>query len=204
MDSPAIFKGTKEGILIFLNPDYKFEEVLHYLEQVLNERKVFFSGSSLIIEPNNYNLIDENIERLTQLFKRFGIAFSIKGIGAISQKEEVTVNYGESGKTIVISHTLRAGQLIRFDGNIVVLGDINEGAEITISKSAYVFGVVRGIINAGESVISLGFMPMRMIIGKSIFNNENSGKTYRKPRIAKVENGKIVIKVLGEKKSIRR
>ena len=206
MNNPAIFKGTDNGIIVLLDPEKRFSEILIYLNRVLEERKVFFSGANLIVEPNGLNLSDYEINELSELFKKFGISFSIKGVGAISQKEIIPLgqkNENEN-KTIVISHTLRAGQVINFNGNVVVLGDINEGAEVTVGGSAYIFGMVRGIINAGESVVSLGYKPLRMIIGKTVFDNNLSGKTYRKPRIAKVENGKITIKVLGEKKSIRR
>ncbi len=206
MNNPAIFKGTDNGIVVLLDPEKHFSEILIYLNRVLEERKVFFSGANLIVEPNGLSLSSYEINELSELFKKFGISFSIKGVGAISQKEVIPLGQKneDENKTIVISHTLRAGQVINFDGNVVVLGDINEGAEVTVGGSAYIFGMVRGIINAGESVVSLGFKPLRMIIGKTVFDNNLSGKTYRKPRIAKVENGKITIKVLGERKSIRR
>jgi septum site-determining protein MinC len=204
MNSPASFKGTDHGIIVLLNPEFFFDEILSYLSKILDERRVFFSGANLIVEPNGVLLSEQKIGKLSELFKKFGITFSIEGMGKISQKEVLPLENKKEGGTTIIPHTLRAGQVINFDGNVVILGDINEGAEVNVTGSVYVFGIVRGIVNAGNSVVSLGFMPLRMMIGKVVFDNSKSGKTYRKPRIAKVENGKIEVKVLGEKKSIRR
>ncbi len=205
MVNPVIFKGTKEGIIAILNPSFSINEIFNYLEKILEERKVFFSGADLEVDPNGINLTETDIDHLKRIFSRFGIGFSLKGTGIKIEKEVIAPKQEtQSPQTIIISHTLRAGQLIRHNGNVVILGDINEGAEVNATGSIYVFGVVRGIVNAGESVISLGFMPLRMTIGNIIFDNNKSGKTYRKPRIATVSNGKIEVKVLGEKKSIRR
>ncbi len=204
MISPATFKGVDNGIVVLLNPEISFKVIIDYLRTILEERKVFFSGAHLTVEPNGRNLTKQEIEELSEIFKKFGISFSIKGIGTITKKEIVNTEKNDKDKTVIINHTLRAGQVVNITGNVVILGDINEGAEVTVTGNAYIFGMVRGIVNAGESVVSLGFKPLRMIIGKTIFDNKLSGKTYRKPRIAKVENGKIVVKVLGEKKSLRR
>ncbi len=205
MINPVVFKGVKDEIVAILNPNFGMRDIVAYLEKILNERKVFFSGADMEVDPNGIELGESDIEELKSVFSRFGIQFRLKGTEIEVKKEEVKPKPEEQAqKTIVISHTLRAGQLIRHNGNVVILGDINEGAEVNATGSIYVFGVVRGIVNAGESVISLGFMPLRMTIGNVIFDNSKSGKTYRKPRIARAENGKIVVKVLGEKRSVRR
>ncbi len=204
MISPAMFKGVDNGIVVLLNPDVSFEEIIDYLGKILEERKVFFSGAHLTVEPNGRDLTKQEIEELSELLKKFGISFSINGLGTITKKEIVKTEKNNKDKTVIIDHTLRAGQVVNITGNVVVLGDINEGAEVTVTGNAYIFGMVRGIVNAGESVVSLGFKPLRMVIGKTVFDNNLSGKTYRKPRIAKVEDGKIIVKVLGEKKSLRR
>ncbi len=205
MTNPVTFKGMKDKIIAILSPSFSLNEIFEYLEKILEERKVFFSGANLEVDPNGINLTENNIEQLKKIFSRFGIEFSLKGTN-IKIGKELIIPQSEiqSPKTIIISHTLRAGQLIKHNGNVVILGDINEGAEVDATGSIYVFGIVRGIVNAGESVISLGFMPLRMTIGNVIFDNSRSGKTYRKPRIATATNGKIDVKILGEKKSIRR
>ncbi|MGC9125338.1 MAG: septum site-determining protein MinC, partial [Caldisericaceae bacterium] len=98
---------------------------------------------------------------------------------------------------------LRSGQVVKFDGDVVILGDVNEGAEIEAQGGVYVFGIVRGIVSAGDKVVSLGFQPLRMTIGKKLFDGIITDKSYRKPRVAEIEDGEIVFKMIGEVKSLR-
>ena len=51
--------------------------------------------------------------------------------------------------TMMIQRTLRSGQNVNFDGNVVVLGDVNGGAEIVASENIVVLGALRGVAHAG-------------------------------------------------------
>ena len=51
--------------------------------------------------------------------------------------------------TLLVRRTLRSGQRVRFDGNVVVLGDVNPGAEITARGDIVVMGWIRGLAHAG-------------------------------------------------------
>lgn len=204
MEKPAIFKGSKEGIVLVVNPESPFNEVIDFLNKTFEERKLFFSGASVILNPNGRLIAEEELGEMADVFARYGLSFKIMGEEKVYGKEVIASRDLNEEKVALIPNTIRSGQAINFDGSIVVLGDINEGAEINVSKSVYVFGIIRGIVNAGESVVSLGFQPLRMTIGKKQLGKELSDKTYRKPRIAKIENGEVVFKVVGEKQSLRR
>ncbi|HNH79876.1 MAG TPA: septum site-determining protein MinC, partial [Anaerolineales bacterium] len=45
--------------------------------------------------------------------------------------------------------TLRSGTRVEFPGNIVIVGDVNPGAEIVAEGNVVVWGRVRGMIHAG-------------------------------------------------------
>lgn len=203
MDKAAVFKGSKEGIVLVVNPNLEFSSILEFLSKTLEERKLFFSGASLLLDTNGRTFSNDELRNLEALFKKYGVSFRIKGEEKIYGKELLKTADLKEEKVAIISHTLRSGQYINFDGSVVILGDINEGAEVNASKNIYVFGIVRGIINAGEKVISLGFQPLRMSIGKKMLEVTPGDKSYRKPRIAELENGEIVFKVIGEKRSLR-
>ncbi len=203
MDKAAVFKGSKEGIVLVVNPNLEFSSVLEFLSKTLEERKLFFSGASLLLDTNGRTFSNDELRNLEALFKKYGVSFRIKGEEKIYGKEPLKTADLKEEKVAIISHTLRSGQYINFEGSVVILGDINEGAEVNASKNIYVFGIVRGIINAGEKVISLGFQPLRMSIGRKMLEVTPGDKSYRKPRIAELENGEIVFKVIGEKRSLR-
>lgn len=52
-------------------------------------------------------------------------------------------------KTLYLKQTLRSGQLVSFDGNIIIIGDCHSGSEIIASGDITVWGVLSGIAHAG-------------------------------------------------------
>ena len=44
---------------------------------------------------------------------------------------------------------MRSGQKIEFEGSIVVLGDVNGGAEVIAGENIVILGVLRGLAHAG-------------------------------------------------------
>lgn len=53
--------------------------------------------------------------------------------------------------TLYIQRTLRSGQSISSDGNIVIIGDVNPGSEIIAKGDITVWGVLGGIAHAGSA-----------------------------------------------------
>lgn len=107
--------------------------------------------------------------------------------------------------------TLRSGQSIEVDGSIVILGDINPGAQVIAGGNVVVLGSIKGIITAGNPsdqsafVAALSMDPMQIKIGDIIArapDHKDSGKRRRlrrkkeepmEPKIAFVENNSIFI-----------
>jgi septum site-determining protein MinC len=63
-------------------------------------------------------------------------------------EEQKHVDVAEDS-ALFITKTLRSGKRIEFPGNVVVLGDVNAGAEIIAEGHVVVWGRVRGMIHAG-------------------------------------------------------
>lgn len=66
--------------------------------------------------------------------------------------EDVRKHLRETEKlpTLYIQRTLRSGQSISSDGNIVIIGDVNPGSEIIAKGDITVWGVLGGIAHAGS------------------------------------------------------
>ena len=45
--------------------------------------------------------------------------------------------------------SLRSGQKIEFEGSLVILGDVNGGAEVLAGENIVVLGILRGMAHAG-------------------------------------------------------
>lgn len=202
---PATFKGSNEGVVLYIYPEAQFDFVISYLTKFLEENKLFFSGASIVIDAPEREFSEEEIIKLEDVFKKYAISFRLKGMEKVFAKEEVSKNASaNSEKLLVIPHTLRSGQAVNFDGNVVILGNVNEGAQIEAGLDVYVFGIIKGIINAGRRVVSLGFQPLRMSIGKKPFEEDLTDKSYKKPRVIEIEGEELVIKPVGEPEKKRR
>lgn len=67
-------------------------------------------------------------------------------------EEEIRKYNKETEKlpTLYIHRTLRSGQSISSEGNIVIIGDVNPGAEIVAKGDITVWGILGGIAHAGS------------------------------------------------------
>jgi septum site-determining protein MinC len=106
-----------------------------------------------------------------------------------------------NAKSIFISHTLRSGQRVECEGDIVVLGDVNDGAEVIAGGSIAVMGVLCGLAHAGATgradvvVAANELRPKQLRISGKIAmfpESEISGV----PEIAEYSKGSIVIRAI--------
>ena len=63
--------------------------------------------------------------------------------------EENSVNT-ESLPTLYINQTLRSGQTVSYEGNILIIGDAHPGSEIVATGDITVWGILGGIAHAGS------------------------------------------------------
>ncbi len=63
-------------------------------------------------------------------------------------KEDIEL---EEFPTKYIKQTIRSGQVINYDGNIVIIGDCHPGSEITAAGDITVWGILSGIAHAGAN-----------------------------------------------------
>ena len=50
-----------------------------------------------------------------------------------------------------VKRTVRSGVRLEYEGNVVVLGDVNPGAEVVAGGSVVVWGRLRGVVHAGAA-----------------------------------------------------
>lgn len=110
---------------------------------------------------------------------------------------------------VVVRRTLRSGHRLVYDGDVVILGDVNPGAEVLAAGDVVVFGRLRGIVHAGfrgeagAVVASLAMEPIQLRIARWIGrapDEEPPGTGERRsvapaagPEIAYVRDGRVVI-----------
>lgn len=119
--------------------------------------------------------------------------------------EENSVNT-ESIPTLYLNQTLRSGQTVNYEGNILIIGDAHPGSEIIAGGDITVWGILGGIAHAGSNgnitskvrALKLNAIQLR-IAGLYARRNDTLNVPYVQksneftPEEALIEDGKIVI-----------
>lgn len=112
----------------------------------------------------------------------------------------------ETLPTLYLNQTLRSGQTVNYEGNILIIGDAHPGSEIVAGGDITVWGILGGIAHAGSQgnitskvrALKLNAIQLR-IAGLYARRNDTLNVPYVQksdeftPEVAQVEEGKIVI-----------
>lgn len=121
------------------------------------------------------------------------------------EAEENTVDT-KTLPTLYLHQTLRSGQTVTYEGNVLIIGDAHPGSEIIADGDVTVWGILGGIAHAGKKgnitakvrALKLNAIQLR-IAGLYARRNDTLNVPYVQktneftPEEAQVEDGKIVI-----------
>lgn len=212
-------KGTKDGLLINISEHLNYEETKNCIEEMISSNIKFFKGANVISLRIPHLDEKEGQQLLKSLKKRFQISFDIRYGKKIleeqtSQKEEESDIIEENKMLAQENHkpskfirmTMRSGSSVEFDGNIVVLGDVNPGAQIVASGNIIVMGSLRGLAHAGCRGDAKAFVaanklePLQLRIAHMIaISPEDSQMVLPGPQLAYINDKHIVIETCSAK-----
>jgi septum site-determining protein MinC len=98
-------------------------------------------------------------------------------------------------RTTQVHGTVRSGRIVRFDGDVVLIGDVNPGAQVSATGDIFVLGKIKGEVHAGSAgdansfIFSLGHTASQLRVGEAQLTNESV--ECDSPTIAFVENNQI-------------
>ncbi len=142
----------KDNITIKLNEEASQEDIMYALRKKIPDLKKLYKGEHTPIVITGKVLKNKEIDEVQDLIKKY-IDVKIKfesprtlGLHGIVK----TYN-----KEIAISETkfhrgaVRSGQKIEFEGSLVIMGDVNDGAEVIAGDNIVILGALRGLAHAG-------------------------------------------------------
>lgn len=146
MTETVTFKMNKSGLGIILDDSPDFPAVKRSLMKKLTESEEFFQGAKMKVIIKGRELEKEEFEELKELI------FEKTGFEDVSE-DIVTFDWSKNtveGNTKFFRGTMRCGNSIWFKGNVVVMGDVNPGAEIIATGNILITGVLKGVVHAGS------------------------------------------------------
>ena len=192
----------KNEILIKLSDNAEQKDIVENLKKKIQELKKMYKNEKTPIRVTGKILKNKEIDEIQKLIKKYidvEIDFDMpKSLGLSSIKR--TFN-----KEIAISETkfhrgsLRSGQKMESEGSLVILGDVNSGAEVMASDNIVVLGALRGLAHAGakgnkQAIIAAGLLDTVQIrIANIVKEIDRDEEPLHKQAYVSVVDNNIVI-----------
>jgi septum site-determining protein MinC len=223
-------KGIKEGLLITLG-EGEWGALEESVIKSIEAKQSFFQGARIALNVGSHDLRaaelgalrDKLSERGVSLWavlssskitrdtsKTYGLITSIVN-PKVELESEAAARFDTSlpGESAVMVHrTMRSGFKITHTGHVVVIGDVNPGAEIVASGSVVVWGRLRGVVHAGAEgdekavVCALRLEPTQLRIASYIaVTPKHKGRAM--PEMASIKNGQVIAEHWNDKEGGR-
>ncbi|MCI8759880.1 MAG: septum site-determining protein MinC [Clostridia bacterium] len=192
----------KNEIIIKLNEEAEQAEIMIALTKKLTELKKLYQDETTPIIVTGKILKNKEIDEIQELIKSkidVEIDFDMpKGLGLHSIKKTFE-------KEIAISETkfhrgsLRSGQKVESEGSLVIIGDVNSGAEVIASDNIIVLGALRGLAHAGakgnkQAIIAAGLVDTVQIrIANVVKEIDRDEEPMHKQAYVSIVEDKIII-----------
>lgn len=210
MNHPVIIKGTKSGIIVHLSDELPFEELREKVCEKFRSSADFLGEAQIALSFEGRRLSDEEQLILVDCITENSSLDIVCVIDDNAEREAYFSRTLEEKLMALNSNTgqfykgtLRSGQVLEFDTSIVILGDVNAGAQVVSAGNVVILGKLLGNVYAGASgrensfVVALQMNPTQIRIGDVIARSpDEKQKTANETKIAFSQDGNIYIEPL--------
>lgn len=201
MRNPVGISMKKDEIIIRISEKATYEEAKECLNKKIPALKKLYKTEKTPILVTGKILKNKEIEEIKRIITDeidVTIAFDspkelgLYGIKKVFEKEV------ETSETKFYKGSLRSGQKIEFEGSLVILGDLNGGAEAIAGENIVVLGTLRGLAHAGakgnkKAIISTNKIECPQIRIANIVKEMEKEELEQECKFAFVEDEKILI-----------
>lgn len=147
MTEAVTFKGQNGGLELAWSDKADFVAIMAALAAKLTAASDFFPAGTAIRLPAADRLAAAEKAQLIALLAEHGLVCqeetAVREPGAAEERENYEI------QALVVNRTLRSGQKVAYDGAVVVIGDVNAGAQVIAGGDIIILGACRGMAHAG-------------------------------------------------------
>lgn len=202
---PVMLKGNKSGIRIILDEKLSFEELLEKVTEKFQNNADFLGDNRVVVAFDGRELSDEEEAVLLHTIQENS---KLKIVCVIDEDKEREMLYErtlqeklmaiDSNSGQFFKGNLRSGQVMEFETSIVILGDVNVGAQVVSTGNVIVLGKLNGTVYAGASgredafIVATKMNPIQIRISDVIARTPDEKETPSNvPQIAYLKDGAI-------------
>ena len=199
-DDRIFIKGNKLGINAIINMDKfgNFDEMLDSLVEKLSRGKKFYKGATLTVTTDLKYINERQISKLKDvLFDEILIKDCI--FEERLEKQSSVFSGVYEGRTKFVRKTVRSGQCLNYAGNLIIIGDVNNGGEVRAHGNVIVLGDLKGKVFAGDNgnenaiIAAYSLEPeLISISGKITISPDDFEKTGY-PEVARLNENNIIV-----------
>lgn len=142
----------KEETIIKIDDNAEQEQIIKELTSKISELSKMYKEENIPIRVTGKILKNSEIDEIRELITQkinVNVNFDTPttlGLHSIvrSYKKDV-----ETSETLFHKGSLRSGQKLEVEGSVVIIGDVNSGAEVIAADNIIVIGKLRGLAHAG-------------------------------------------------------
>ena len=190
-------------VIIKISEDAGYDSIIKELKHKVIQLKKLYKEEKTPIEVTGKVLKNREIEEIEKIIRdvlQVEVEFDMPRELGLSNIKKTFAQEVSVSETKFHRGSLRSGQRIEEEGSIVILGDVNSGAEVIASDNIVVLGTLRGLAHAGakgnkEAIIAAGRLDtVQMRIANIVKEFNREEETLRRQTYSYVdENNNIVV-----------
>ena len=152
MRNPVGISMKKNEIIIRISDKATHDETIECLNKKISALKKLYKTEKTPIFVTGKVLKNKEIEEIKKIItKEINVEVNfdspkVLGLYGIKQVFEKEIDNSE---TKFYKGNMRSGQKIEFEGSLVIIGDVNGGAEVIAGENIVILGNLRGLAHAG-------------------------------------------------------
>ena len=146
-------KGTKDGIVLHLDDSCSYQELKRELDEKLSINQRTQAEKNLIpvkMDIGNRYITEEQREEIKELIRQKK-NLVVDGIESNVVTREEAERVRAENEVVTIARIIRSGQVLKVQGDLLLIGDVNPGGTVMAGGNIYIMGALKGIAHAGVS-----------------------------------------------------
>ncbi|GAE34962.1 septum site-determining protein MinC [Halalkalibacter akibai] len=193
-------KGTKEGLIFILDDRCSYESLLEELVEKLSSKHYQQSeGPDVQVKVDiGYRYLQEEQQEELEDIITNGRNLAVEQFESRVLSKDESEKLRQESQTVTLMRIIRSGQVLKVNGDVLLIGDVNPGGTLMATGNIYVMGSLRGIAHAGyegnyNAVISASLLaPSQLRIADEILHFETDKENEKMMSSAYLDDQKAI------------
>ena len=207
MDTPPVsLKGMGDGLKLTISPDLPENQILDRVSPLFSRIGKLARGARITVSaPSRPDAVLAHLRHHLSTTFKVGEVRSDESVEVRSPSERRRIREAsrsqvpKTPETLMMHGRIRSGQRIESKGHLVLLGDVNPGAEVVAHGDILILGALCGSALAGQPdnpdalIWARDFRPQQIRIAGCVAAGQSVKSPSKTPEFARLEQDRLVV-----------